>query len=88
MRYKITQAEYTKIEELMHYALCAPNKNEAKRYIQELKATGYGLAGAVSNILSELCADVDNASGRVEDKVRKESFCRTDLYKLNMFVEQ
>ena len=30
MRYKITQEEYVKIEELMHYALSAPNKNEAK----------------------------------------------------------
>ena len=26
----ITQEEYVKIEELMHYALSAPNKNEAK----------------------------------------------------------
>lgn len=88
MRYKITQEEYKKIGELMNSALNAPNKNESKRYIQELRTVGYGLAGAASNILSELCADVDNASGRVDDKARKESFCRTDFHKLNMFVEK
>ena len=86
MKYILTQEEYKKIEELVNYALSSPNKSEAKRYIQELRTMGLGLAGAASNIFGELCADVDNASGRVGDKDWKVGFCKTDYYKLGMFV--
>lgn len=88
MRYKITQEEYNKIEELVYAALSAPNKQEAKRYIQQMYFVASDLGGAANNILHELIAETENASGKVADKYRKESFARMSLYKLRMFIEQ
>lgn len=88
MRYEITKKEYEEIEDLVFHALNAPNKQEAKRYIMILNNTGYDLAGSAKNILSELCASVDNASGRVADKARKESFCKMDLFKLEGYIKK
>ena len=46
------------------------------------------LGGSANNILHELIAETENASGRVADRNRKESFARTTLYKLEMFIEK
>lgn len=88
MKYTITQSEYDPIYELMFQALNAPNKSEAKRYIQEIRSKGYGLGGGAGNVLMELCASIENASGRVFDKEKKEHFCKTDYYKLQRFIEE
>jgi len=87
MRYKLQEEEYEKIKELVDYALSASNKAEAKRYIQQLNYAALGLQGAANNILQELIASVNTASGQVSDKERKSYFAQMDLYKLKDFVE-
>lgn len=88
MRYKITQEEFNRIEELVDAALSAPNKQEARRHTQQMNFMAPDLGGGANNILHELIAETENASGRVADRNRKESFARTTLYKLEMFIEK
>ena len=85
---KLTQAEYDEIKDLADRALVAPNKAEAKKYTDRLTFLVNYFEGPVHNILSELSAGVKDASGRVADKERKESFCKMDLYKLQRFIEE
>ena len=83
---KLTQAEYDEIENLANRALVAPNKKEAKGYIDRLAFLASDFQGSVRNIINELCAGVKDASGRVSDKEHKEYFCKMDLYKLRGFI--
>ena len=88
LKTKLTQAEYDEIEALVDQALSAPNKASAKKYIDRLAFLARDFEGPAHNKLSELCAYVKNASGRVADKDRKESFCKMDLFTLRNFIEK
>lgn len=88
MKYRLTAAEYEKIERLVDCALSAPSKAEAKRYTQQLHYITSELSGAANNILHDLIASTDRASGQVQDKERLKYFAQMDLYKLNDFVEE
>ena len=87
MRYKISQKDYDKIEELVKCALSAYNKAEAKNYIQQISYVPYNLAGAANNILGELISAIETASGQVQDKERLKYFAEISLYKLKSFIE-
>ena len=76
------------IEDLVCQALAVPNKASARQYIERLAFLARNFEGPAHNILSELCAAVESASGRVADKERKEFFCRTDLFKLQHFIDK
>lgn len=54
MRYKITQEEFNRIEELVDAALSAPNKQEARRHTQQMNFMAPDLGGGANNILHEL----------------------------------
>ena len=82
----LTQNEFDEIKSLVDDALSAPTKKEASAYLQKLKFKASTFSGTSGNILSELCGSVSAASGQVSDKARKESFCRTDLFKLESFI--
>ena len=84
----LTQAEYDEIESLMNQGLEAYNKKYAQKYINSLEALKSNFHAQVFNILSELCANVETASGRVSDKGSKEEICRRDLYKLKNLIEK
>jgi len=51
---KFTLEEFQKIEQLVDSALYAPNKREAKNYINKLDFYGYKVAGNTRNILNNL----------------------------------
>jgi len=74
--------EFENIKQLVDSAIYAPNKSEAKNYINKLNFYGYSIVGNTRNIFSSLVSYVDNASGRVSDKERKISFVQQELYKL------
>lgn len=89
MKTKLTIKEYKEIENLMNCALAAPNKKEAKIYIAKIRAFGFSLQGNTCNILNELAAYTETASGRVKDKFYWEDCAKTSLYKLHRYgVEQ
>ena len=88
MKNTLTQKEYDEITEWVNYALSAPNKKSASKYLSLLKSKTLYVSGAVRNVLGELLASTSAASGQVDDKGRKESFCRMDLFKLESFVEK
>lgn len=82
---KFTVEEYENIEELVDLAISAPNKKEAKNYINKLDFYGYNIVGNTLNILNTLVACVDNASGMVSDKERKIFFVKQELSKLRRY---
>lgn len=82
MKDKLSVEEYKEIEQLVDFSLIAPNKKEAHKYINKLQSYGYSLCGNTNNILNELICCVQEASGRVADKERKEYFVKSALYKL------
>ena len=85
MKTKLTSEEYEEIENLMNYALVAPNKKEAEIYIAKIRAFGFGLQGNVCNILSELVGYIEAASGRVKDNSHWEDCAKSSLYKLHSY---
>ena len=62
-------------------------QNDTSKNLEQLDIT-WQEPQIIFTVSKQLYAGVDNASGRVDDKDRKESLCRIDLYKLNMFVEK
>ena len=88
MRYKLTPAEYEKIDKLVKCALSAPNKAEARRYTKQIEYIGSDLRAAARNILHSLISSTNAASGQVQDKERLKSFAMMDLYKLKRYVEE
>ena len=90
MRYKISQKDYDKIEELVKCALSAYNKAEAKNYIQQISYVPYNLAGAANNILGELISAIETASGQVQGKRARRMlyikiFCRNKFIQAEKF---
>ena len=73
-----------KIEKLAECALSASNKEEAKKYIQQMRFATDDVWGASKNIWSEMIAVIDNAAGRVSDKARKESIANQLIIKAQM----
>lgn len=82
---KFTLEEFEKIKQLVDSAIHAQNKREAKDYIDKLDFCGYGIVGNTRNILNNLVACVENASGVVSDKERKISFVQQELYTLEWY---
>lgn len=82
MKEKLIKEEYEEIKQLVDYALDAPNKKEAQKYINQMQSYEYSLCGNARNILGELICCVKDASGRVSDKERKSYFVRSKLYVL------
>lgn len=89
MKRKLSREEFEKITYLVDCAVTAPNKTEAKKYIDLLKFLSQTALEANGNILfSDLISSSERASGRVADKERLVSFVRMDLFKLEHFVEE
>lgn len=90
MEYKITQADYDKIEHLARCAVSTTSKKDAKYYIDRLEfiARSGGYVGSARNIIDELCSSVSSAAGSVADKSRRTCFVEMDLSKLKDFVEK
>ena len=83
MKEKLTTEEYTSIEQLVEYALDAPNKKEAQKYINKIQSYGYSLFGNANYILGELVCYVKDASGRVTDKeYAKQYLAKLEKYQL------
>lgn len=85
MKYYLTKEEMNKIEELADYALSAHNKQDAKRYVQQIRLAVNDVWGASNNILNEMVAAIDNATGMVSDKTNKVSIAKQQIIKTKMF---
>lgn len=81
----LTLEEFKEIEQLVDYALDAPNKKEAQKYIKELQLYRYSLDGRANNIFGELIGYVQDASGRVTDKERRIDSVKSKLYVLKRY---
>ena len=85
MKYYLTQEEMHKMEKLADCALSAHNKQDAKKYIQQMRFAINDVCGASKNILNEMIAAVDNAAGMVSDKASKASTAKQLIIKAQMF---
>ena len=85
MKYYLTQEKMEKIQKLADSALFASNKQDAKRYIQQMHFVINDVCGASKNILNEMIAAIDNATGMVSDKESKVSTARQLIIKAQMF---
>ena len=85
MKYYLTPEEMEKLEKLADYALSAHNKQDAKRYVQQMRFVINDVWGASKNILNEMIAAVDNATGMVSDKTNKVSIAKQQIIKTKMF---
>lgn len=85
MKEKLTLDEYKEIEQLVGYALVAPNKKEAQRYIDKIQLYGCNLYGSAGNIFGELVSCVKAASGSVSDKKNQCDFVESTLLKLECY---
>lgn len=85
MKYYLTQEEMEKIENLAYCALSARNKQDAKRYIQQMHFAINDACGASKNILNEMIAAVDNATGMAPDKESKVSTASQLIITVQMF---
>ena len=85
MKYYLTQEEMSKMENLADCALSVHNKQDAKRYIQQMRFAINDVWGASKNILNEMIAAIDNATGMVSDKATKVSTAKQLIKKAQMF---
>lgn len=85
MKYYLTQEEMEKLEKLADYALSAHNKQDAKRYVQQMRFAINDVWGASKNILNEMIAAVDDATGMVSDKTNKVSIAKQQIIKAKMY---
>ena len=74
-----------KLEKLADYALSAHNKQDAKRYVQQMRFAINDVWGASKNILNEMIAAVDDATGMVSDKTNKVSIAKQQIIKAKMY---
>lgn len=65
MKTTLTKEEYENIKQLADNAMDACNKDEARKYIDKIPYSVYGLTGNANNVLGTLMAYVKNASGQV-----------------------
>ncbi len=85
MKYYLTKEEMKEIEKLADYALSAQNKQDAKRYVQQMRFAINDIWGSSKNILNEMIAGIDNATGMVSDKATKTSTAKQLIIKAQMF---
>lgn len=85
MRYYLSEEEMNKIELLAEYALCAHNKEDAKKYIQQIYFVISDVLGASKNILNEMIAAVENAAGTVADKINRVTIAKQLILKAKMY---
>lgn len=88
MRDKLTREEYEQIKDAMYCAFSAPNKKEAKRYINKIHSFSYDLIGSARNILSEVESYAAQALGRARDKEHWVECAKSSLYKLEFFATE
>lgn len=89
MKRKLSREEFEKITYWVDCAVTAPNKTEAKKYIDLLKSMSHTALEANGNILvNELISATERASGRVAEKDRLIYFTKMSLFKLERFVEE
>ena len=84
MKYYLTPEEMEKLEKLADYALSAHNKQDAKRYIQQMRFVINDVWGASKNILNEMVATVSDATGQVADKAHRVSIANQLIIKAKM----
>jgi len=85
MRYYLTKEEMDKLENLADYALSVHSKQEAKKYIQQMKFVISDVWGTSKNILSGMIAAVESATGTVTDKTNRVSIARQLIIKAEMY---
>ena len=85
MKYYLTPEEMEKLEKLADYALSAHNKQDAKRYVQQMRFVINDVWGASKNMLNEMVATIDNATGMVSDKDHKVCVAKQQIIKAKMF---
>ena len=84
MKYYLTQEEMEKLENLADYALSSHNKQDAKRYVQQMRFVINDVWGASKNMLNEMVAAVSDATGQVADKARRVSIANEWIIKAKM----
>lgn len=70
MRQYYSQDEFNEISTLVNAALDAPSKSAAKVHLDQLNPNNYVVLPPSRNILCDLIAWTDSASGRIKDKKR------------------
>ena len=84
MKYYLTQEEMEKLEKLADCALSAHNKQDAKRYVQQMRFAINDVWGASKNMLNEMVAAVSDATGQVADKAHRVSVANQLIIKAKM----
>lgn len=84
MKYYLTPEEMEKLEKLAYYALSAYNKQDAKRYVQQMRFVINDVWGASKNMLNEMVAAVSDATGQVADKTHRVSIANQLIIKAKM----
>ncbi len=82
----LTREQYEKISRLVECAISAPNKKEAKRYVDQLNYVAVGLMGSANTVFSQLKSATAAATGRIAEKERRVQYCHAELYELKDFV--
>ena len=77
--------KFKEIENLVERALDAPNKGEAKFYIDRLEFLGKDISQYTGCVFGEMVAYVKEATGRVSNKEKKADIARQSLCKLYSF---
>ena len=84
MKYYLTQEEMEKVEKLANYALSARNKQDANKYIQQMRFAINDVWGSSKNMLNEMVAAVSDATGQVADKAHRVSIANQLIIKAKM----
>ena len=84
MKYYLTQEEMEKVEKLANYALSARNKQDANKYIQQMRFAINDVWDSSKNMLNEMVAAVSDATGQVSDKAQRVSIANQLIIKAKM----
>lgn len=73
------------LENLAEEAMSVNTQKEAKKYIQKMVVEIGDIMGPSRNILNEMIASVENATGRILDKESKVITAKQQIMKAQMF---
>lgn len=85
MKYYITEKEMDCLENLAEEAMSVNTQKEEKKYIQKMVVEIGDIMGPSRNILNEMIASVENATGRILDKESKVITAKQQIMKAQMF---
>lgn len=88
MKEKLSVDEFNEIEYVVKCAIAAPNKKEAKVYIERLRWLTHNYYGRINTVLSKLIGSTDRATGKIAEKNRFEYYVNMDLSSLKSFIEE